>query len=155
MNDGKVIIQAELDTKSFEVQIAETEKQLRRLEKEYEIYSQQYAKKGSNTAKKAMEETALEIEKVKNKLVGLRQQQEKLNNQGFSNILSSIKGISNSMQDVVGKVVRWGLAVFGIRTAYNLVRSAMATIASQDQQLSADIEYMKNVLAYMLEPVVR
>lgn len=153
MNSGKVVIQAELDTKSFETQIAETEKYLRRLEKTYAQMLQ--GKSGLKQNEQAMSNLKLEIEKTTNKLVGLRQQQEKINAQGMSNIQSSLSNIGNSMQGIIGQVVRWGLAVFGIRTAYNLVRNAMETIASQDEQLSADIEYMKNVIAFMLEPVVR
>ena len=35
------------------------------------------------------------------------------------------------------------------------VRSAINTIAGDDKQLKADIDYMKNAIAYTLEPVVR
>lgn len=153
MNSGKIVIQAELDTKSFETQIAETEKYLQRLEKSYSQMLQ--GKSGLKQNEQAMANLKLEIEKTTNKLVGLRQKQEELNSQGFKNVQSSLSDISSSMKGIINSVVRWGLAIFGIRTAYNLVRNAMATITSQDEQLSADIEYMKNVLAYMLEPVVR
>lgn len=153
MNDGKVIIKAELDTKSFETQIAETEKYLQKLEQTYSKAMQ--GKSGLKQNEQAMANLKLEIEKTTNKLVGLRQQQEKLNSQGMSNVQASLAGIGNSMENIIGKVVRWGLAIFGIRTAYMLVRNAMATITSEDEQLKADIDYMKNVLAYALEPVVR
>ncbi|MBR5227511.1 MAG: hypothetical protein IKV94_02625 [Clostridia bacterium] len=61
------------------------------------------------------------------------------------------KGIKSAIKNVT----RWGLAILGVRSAYMLVHNAMTTITSQDEQLKADVDYMKNALAYMLEPLVR
>jgi hypothetical protein len=47
------------------------------------------------------------------------------------------------------------LAVFGIRSAFMFVRNAINTIANDDEQLKADIDYMKSAIAYTLEPLVR
>lgn len=66
-----------------------------------------------------------------------------------------IKNVGKSINGVVKKIVRWGLAVFGIRGAYTAVRNAMSIITQQDAQLKADVDYMKNAIAYTLEPVVR
>lgn len=63
--------------------------------------------------------------------------------------------IGKSMNNIVKKAVKWSLAVFGIRSAFMFVRSAINTIAGDDEQLKADIDYMKNAIAYTLEPVVR
>lgn len=71
------------------------------------------------------------------------------------NVETQIKNIGKSINNVAKKVVRWGLAVFGIRSAYMAVRSAMNTITQYDSQLKADIDYMKNAIAFALEPVVR
>ena len=70
-------------------------------------------------------------------------------------IIQSIQNIGKSLTGVIKKVIRWGLAIFGIRGAYMAVRNAINVISQSDAQLKADIDYMKNVMAYALEPVVR
>lgn len=72
-----------------------------------------------------------------------------------SSVESGISKMSSGLKNVVKNVTRWGLAIFGVRSAYMMVRSAMSTISSQDKQLKADIDYIKNAIAYTLEPVVR
>lgn len=73
----------------------------------------------------------------------------------LDNTKASIDNIGVSIKKTIKKIGKWALAVFGIRSAYMAVRSAMNVIASNDKQLSADIDYIKNVLAYTLEPLVR
>lgn len=73
----------------------------------------------------------------------------------YENINNSIKSVERSIGGVVKKVVRWGLAVFGIRGAYMAVRNAINVISQGDEQLKADLNYIKNIFAYALEPVVR
>ena len=45
--------------------------------------------------------------------------------------------------------------MFGIRGAYSLISRAMSIITSQDEQLKNDVDYIRNVVVYALEPVVR
>lgn len=61
------------------------------------------------------------------------------------------KGLTKTIKNVA----KWGLAIFGVRSAYMAVRSAMNVISQNDEQLKADIDYMKSAIAYTLEPVVR
>lgn len=65
-----------------------------------------------------------------------------------------INNISSALTGVIRKVGRWALAVFSIRSAYSLVRNAVSVLAGDNAQLGADIDYMKESLAYALEPVV-
>ena len=67
----------------------------------------------------------------------------------------NLKQIGNSIIKTIKKVGRWALAIFGIRGAYMAVRNAINIISQGDEKLKADIEYMKNAIAYTLEPVVR
>ena len=76
---------------------------------------------------------------------------KRLGNSIEKTIDESTKGIKRTVKGIT----RMGLAIFGIRSAFMLVRSAMSTITSQDEQLKADIDYMKNALAYSLEPLIR
>lgn len=151
--DGNVIIGTELDTKSFDEQIRQTENKLNRLEKAYQ--KAMNPPKGMEVNKEAIQKLRLEIEKTSNKLISLKDKQDSLSKSSLIEMPNIMGNIGKSVDGITRKIVRWGLAVFGVRSAYSAIRSAMSTISSQDEQLAADIEYMKNALAYTLEPVVR
>lgn len=63
--------------------------------------------------------------------------------------------IGSSIKRAIRNTVRWGLAIFGISGAYMMVRNAMSVITQEDEQLKADIDYMRTAIAYTLEPLVR
>lgn len=153
MEDGKVIIKTELETKSFEEQIKQTEDKLNRLVNAYEKASNMTGKIRPN--EEAMKNLRLQIEKTANSLKSLRDKQAKLDAPPTGKILEYMKNIGKETQRTIRKVSTLVLGIFGIRGAYMAVRNAMSVISSQDQQLATDIEYMKNALAYVLEPVVR
>lgn len=72
-----------------------------------------------------------------------------------SEVPKMLEKTSKNLKGIVKNVIRWGMAIFGIQGAYMMVRRAMNTITEQDEQLKADIDYMRNAAAYVLEPVVR
>ena len=150
--DGEVIIKTELDTKSFDEEIALVERKLNDMISDYnQLAKEDGFNEQSNNAIILREN----IEKVNNRLVQLKQRQSELNKVGFAQITTQLSDIGNSMSKVIKKVVKWGLAIFGIRSAYMAVRNAINVIAGDDEQLKADIDYIKGALAYALEPVVR
>lgn len=55
---------------------------------------------------------------------------------------------------IIKKVVKWGLAVFSVRSAYLFVRSSVATISKYDEQLGANIEYIRYALAMAIKPII-
>lgn len=65
-----------------------------------------------------------------------------------------LKNIGNSMESIVKKVAKWGLAVFSIRSAYTMVRQAVSTLSQYNKNIGADIEYIRWVLATALKPVI-
>lgn len=153
--DGYITIGTELDTKKFEAQIQYVESKM--LDIEDKLKQADMGFEVGDTQK-----LEAEYEKLGNQLIGLKEKQEKYNQSmrevsstGIINIQSQLSNIGNSIEGITKKVFRWGLAVFGIRSAYMAVRQAMSIISSQDEQLAADIDYMKNAIAYTLEPVVR
>lgn len=153
MEAGKVVIGVDLDTKSFEAQIKETERKLEDLVDEYDRIS--HLKGFDEQSNKAIKMRS-EIQKTSNKLQELKKKQEQIGqNNSFQGINQSVENVGKSVTKTIGKMTRWALAVFGIRTAYNAIRNAINVISAQDDQLAADIEYMKNALAYTLEPIVR
>ena len=146
--DAYVTIGTDLDTKSFDAQIDYVKGQLDDIEDKLKK-----ADMGFEVGD--VQKLEAQYERLTDKLRKLVKQKEEFNKPNFSNVNIQLENIGSSLTRVIKKVTRWGLAVFGIRSAYMAVRSAINTIASDDDQLKADIDYMKNAIAYTLEPVVR
>lgn len=146
--DGYVTIGTELDTKSFDAQIDYVEGQLQEIE--HKLKQADMGFEVGDTQK-----LEAQYEKLVNQLEKLRKKQADINKADLSAVNNSIEKTGNSISKVIKKVARWGLAVFGIRSAYMAVRSAINTIAGDDEQLKADIDYMKDALAYSIEPIIR
>ena len=60
------------------------------------------------------------------------------------------KGLTKTIK----KVAKLGLAIFGVRSAYMAVRSAMNTISQYEDGMKNNIDYIKYALAYTLKPIV-
>ena len=152
MEDGVVTIGTKLDTKGFDLEIKATKDKLDGLIEEYKVLEKAKPFEGQDKELKKLQE---EIEKTRNKYVDLNAKQKKIDSASMFGMKNSIENIGNSIEKVTKRVTHWALAIFGVRTAYNMIRNAMSTITSQDEQLQADVDYMKNAIAYTLEPVVR
>ena len=143
MNSGEVIIEAKLNTKSFDAQIDKLTDKLDTLEQEYET-----ALKDKNFPKDELIKYREEIEKTSNKLSDLYKKQNQLNqNHAFEKLGSSINGI-------VQKTKKWVLAIFGVRSAYLAIRSAMSILSQSDEGLKTQIDYMKWALANAIKPII-
>lgn len=150
--DGKVIIDMELGTKSFEEEIKQTEQYLTRLQRSYEKAMNQKGKYRAN--EEAMAKLRVEIEKTNNKLTELRAKQQSLDKIELSDTKISLDGIGNSIEGITKKVVRWGLALFGIRSIYSFIRQSMSTLSQYNEQLATDVEYIRYALATTLQPII-
>lgn len=62
--------------------------------------------------------------------------------------------ISQGLTDVIKKVTKWGLAVFGVRSAYNFVRQSISTLAQSDDGLATKLEYIRWALANTIKPII-
>ena len=81
---------------------------------------------------------------------------EKLNRaKGFDYVKESIGNISNSMNGIINKVIRWGLAVFGIRGAYMAIRRAISIVSAENEGVANSFEQIRKVIAGALLPVVQ
>ena len=69
-------------------------------------------------------------------------------------IKNGVNGINFNMTKVAKTAVKWALAVIGVRSAYNFIKSSISTLSQYDTQIATDIEYMRYVLAMTLKPVV-
>ena len=153
--DGKVVIGTTIDTKEFDAQINYIESRMLDIE---DLLKQ--ADMGFEVGD--IEKLESEYEKLGNQLIGLKEKQEKYNKalneaskQGFESLSNQISKVGKSTEKNIKKVTKWGLALFGIRTAYMFIRSAVNQLAETDPQLKADLDYMKNVLIYTIEPVIK
>lgn len=66
----------------------------------------------------------------------------------------NLSDIGKGLKGIVKNAGKWVLAIFSVRTAYMLIRRAVNTIAQDDEELAAKIQYIGYVVAYTLKPVV-
>jgi phage-related protein len=148
--DGWITIGTELDTKKFDAQILQLERKANDLEKQLED------PKSLGFSDEDILQIEVELEKTKNKLVSLRKEKQKLEEtKGTQGITEGINNLGNSFQNAVSKAGRLALAIFGIRTAYNLLKSASSELATYDEQYATNLEYIRFVLAQAIAPVLR
>ncbi|MEI3530689.1 MAG: hypothetical protein V8Q75_06515 [Bacilli bacterium] len=95
-----------------------------------------------------------QYEKLSQQLSKLKQKQIDLNKTDLSSIQKNVGNVGNSVSDIVKKIGRWTLAVFGLRSAYMAVRGAMSTLSQYDNQMASNIEYIKYALANTLKPII-
>ena len=149
--DGYVTIGTELDTKSFDKQIAEVESELRTLEKRYEETKNMKPFKGQEEDLQRLE---LEIEKTNNKLIQLNKEKEKASKVKVNDINKELKTTSSNLTGILKKVGKWSLALFGIRSAYSMIRKAMSTLTQYNEQLETDLNYINFAISKALEPII-
>lgn len=142
MESGVVIIGTEIETKSFDKQIEELERELRNIEEELSD------PKKYKLDSRSIEEYQVKAEKLKNSIIGLQKQQLKLNENNF---FSKAK---NDISSLIKKTLKWGVALFGIRSAYSFISKSMNTLSQYNQQIGTDLSYMQFAMATALEPVI-
>lgn len=150
--DGTVVIRTDLSSDLIDKQIEALTDKLEGLEEEFDILQKSKAFEGQT---EELIKLGKEIDTTRKRLQKLVQQKENMNKSGFEKVQESIENVGKSTQKAIKNVSKWALAVFGLRSAYMFVRNAINTIASNDEQLTADIDYIKNVLAYAIEPIIR
>ena len=148
--DGYVTIGTELDTKNFEKEIASLETKLNDIEATLQMASEDKTLFSTNEIR----EMEAEAEKLRNKLVGLKKKQSELGKSDFSQMKSSLSSIGSSVENVTKKISHWALAVFGIRSAINFIKSSISTLSQYDEQMGVNIEYIRYLLASTLKPVI-
>ena len=141
--DGWVTIGTKLDTKSFDAQLEDLENKLDTLSQEYEV-----AMADADFPEEELIKYRKEIEQTTNKIITLNKKQMELSKSNvFGDIGKSLKGI-------IKNVAKWSLAIIGIRSVYLGIRQAMSTLTQYDDQLRANIDYMKFAIANTLKPVI-
>ena len=102
------------------------------------------------------------IDKVYTKLQNIKSKQEKIEEYkqkidkiNTDKIRKGLDNVGKGIQTQIGKIGRMTLAIVGIRTAWNAVRSAINTVQKYNPQVAADFEYMKYCISTLLVPAVQ
>ena len=104
-----------------------------------------------NQINEQIKENAKNQNEVKQKI---EETNKKINQNRLKEVQQQLSNIRSSTDGVVRKMLKWGLALFSIRSAYNFIRSAVSTLAGTNEQIGADIEYIRWALASTLQPVI-
>lgn len=141
--DGKVVIGCELETKEFDAQIQQLTAKLEDMESDL-------ATTDLSPDSSEYKQLQAEIEKTKNKIIGLNKQKEKFNQEKFD-----ISSLSEGMSNIVSKAKKWALAIFGVRSAYMGIRQAMGILSEYNEDMANDIANIKYSIASSLEKPIR
>ena len=145
--DGYVVIGTEFETKSFDAEIKYVESQLEEIE-----YKLKQADMGFDVGD--TEKLEAQYSRLVKQLDRLQKKQADLNKTDLSNIQKSIDNVGNSTSNVIKKVGKWALAIFGVRSAYMFVRQAASTLSQYNEKIASDLEYIRFALASSLQPVI-
>ena len=144
--DGYLTIKTKIDTKNFDKEIEQLERKVNDLEQMLKD------PKGWGMSTREIQEANVELEKTRNKLVSLRQQQAKLE---LNDVESSMGGIGDKMSGILRMAGKWAIAIFEVRTAYNAIRNASNTLAQHDKEYAANLQYISYALAQTLAPILK
>lgn len=145
--DGYVQIGTKLDTKDFDAEIKYIESQLKEIE-----HKLQQADMGFDVGD--TQKLEAQYSRLTKQLDKLQRKQIDLNKTDLSNIQKNMDKIGDSVSKTITRVGKWALAIFGIRSAYNLLRQSASTLSQYNDQISADLQYMGFALASMLQPLI-
>lgn len=151
MEDGKVVFKTELETKDFDREIKNAEKVLKDLEDEYDRISKLEPFIGQQ---QQLEKVSKQILKAKKNLNSLVIEKEKFEKSKLTDFENSLGSIGNSINDIIGKVGKWALAIFSVRSAYSFVRNSVSTLSQYNEKMANDIEYIRYALASTLQPII-
>ena len=143
-----IVIETELGTKQFEKQIAglkaDLERYMKVLESEAKI---PVSLRMSNEEKQQLEIT---IEKTRNQLISLQEQAQRTGEEGKNAGEKSGHGFENGIKSLK----RFALSLFGIRSAFSLVRRATSTYLSQHEDTANKINAIWVALGNALAPII-
>ena len=152
--DGKVIIGCDLDTRSFDAQIDYIENQMQEIEDKLKQADMGFEVGDTQKLEANYEKLGIKLDSLRKKQAKLNQEQAQMGKLDLSGVQTGIDNVNKGLTKTVKKVTKWGLAIFGVRSAYMAVRSAMGTISQYEDGMKNNIDYIKYALAYTLKPIV-
>lgn len=121
---------------NFDKALAKQDKIQQQLEKTKSDYS---------VINNKVEEYARNIERV-------RIQKHQKDVEGLKN---SVEGVTKSFRKSVVNAGKLALGIFGIRSAYMMLRQASSQLGQYDKQYATDLEYIRYVLTMMIAPTLK
>lgn len=153
--DGKVVIGCDLDARSFDAQIEYVESQMNEIEDKLKKADMGFEVGDTQKLEANYEKLGIKLDNLRKKQAKLNQEQANMGKLDLSGVQTGINNVNKGLQGTIKKVAKWGLALFGIRTAYNAIRGAMSTLSQYDTQMADNIEYIRYALASSLQPVIQ
>ena len=152
--DGKVVIGCELDTTDFSAEIDYVKSQMEEIE--YQLKQADLGIDVGDTQKLEAKYSRLskQLSKLNKKQIKFNQEQANMGKLDLSGVQAGIDNVNKGLNKTLKKVAKWSLAIFGVRSAYMAVRSAMSTISQYEDGMKNNIDYIKYALAYTLKPIV-
>lgn len=152
--DGKVVIGCDLDTKSFDAQIDYVESQMQEIEDKLKQADMGFEVGDTQKLEADYERLGIKLDNLRKKQTKLNQEQAQRGKLDLSEVQDGIDNVNKGLNKTLKKVAKWSLAIFGVRSAYMAVRSAMSTISQYEDGMKNNIDYIKYALAYTLKPIV-
>ena len=153
--DGKVVIGCDLDTRSFDAQIDYIESQMQEIERELKKADMGFEVGDTQKLEANYEKLGIKLDSLRKKQAKLNQEQANMGKLDLSRVQAGINNVNKGLQGTIKKVTKWGLALFGVHSAYNAIRGAMSTLSQYDTQMADNIEYIRYALASSLQPVIQ
>ena len=104
-------------------------------------------------------DTRARYEEINQKVAEYKQKIESIKMQkqvsDVDRLKQSFNSVGSSIQNSIKNVARLALGVFGVRSAFMLLRQASSSLAGYDKQYAANIEYIRYALTQAIAPVLR
>ena len=152
--NGKVVIGCDLNTKSFDAQIDYVESQMQEIEYKLKQADMGFEVGDTQKLEADYERLGIKLDNLRKKQAKLNQEQAQMGKLDLSGVQAGIDNVNKGLNKTIKKVTKWSLAIFGVRSAYLAVRSAMGTISQYEDGMKNNIDYIKYALAYTLKPIV-
>lgn len=148
--NGYLKIKTTIDNTGVDKQIEQLESKLNDLKATLSIASEN----DGILSESEILETEAQVEKLTNQLTKLKAKQSELDNENWTNINKNIEKANKGITSTIKKVGRWALAIFAVESAYGFISSTMTRVSDLNEQLGANIEYVRNSLASALMPLI-
>lgn len=144
MTDGYLRIKTKIDNSDTEAQLKVLTSKLNDLKASLTIAA------GDKTLFSKTE--IIQMEAEVEKLTG---QISKLNGKNVKGVTDGIDKATNSTEKFLKKLLKIGITIFGIESAFGFVRQMMAALSETNDQIKADIDYFRYAMAQAFLPVIQ
>ena len=128
---------------------------------EIDLMKQKYEQSTSEIDKQAskVDKVYAKLNKIKAKQtennIKIQEFKDKIESININKVQNQINNIGKGIQGQISKIGKMAIAIIGIRTAWNAVRSAINIVSQYNSQVSTDLEYMRYCIANALVPIVQ